>query len=106
MNKGKLSGVIGLILVLAIVVLGMPANPAIAGDGNAGKGELKFKEKITPADQKVAAARFQDQYRAALPDGSSHRPCCRRLRPMGFFPCPHPAPRRPHTNERPGAYKA
>ena len=63
-------------LVLLVVVLALGFGQAIAdppvppnGNGN-GNGQLKFKDKITPAEQKAAADLFQQQYQAALAQGA------------------------------------
>jgi len=69
-HKGNFKFLISMILILLIATLTLPANLALAGDGNNGKGQLKFKNKITPAERKAAAVLFQQQFQAALAAGA------------------------------------
>jgi len=64
-----------LILMVGVLALGFgqaiadPPPPAADGNGH-GNGQLKYKDKITPAEQKAAAELFQEQFQAAVAEGS------------------------------------
>ena len=66
MNRRKIFNIL-MILALVVGVLTWIIVPVQADSpNNNGNGQLKFKDKITPADKKAAAALFQQQYQAAL----------------------------------------
>jgi FtsP/CotA-like multicopper oxidase with cupredoxin domain len=69
MHKRKFLIFVSLVLILVLAALILPSNPLLAEDPN-GNGQLKFKDKITPAERKAAAALFQQQYQAALAEGT------------------------------------
>jgi len=58
-----------LFLVLMVLVLALGLGQATADPNGNGNGQLKFKDKITPAEQKAAADVFQQQYQAAVAEG-------------------------------------
>lgn len=60
MNKRKFITFVYPILILVLIALILPA-AQMGAQGLQGNGQLKFKDKITPADQQAAAARFLEQ---------------------------------------------
>ena len=59
-----------MILLLVVAALAVAGDQAVAGPGGQdAKGQLKFKDKVTPAEQKAAAERFQEQFQAAVAEG-------------------------------------
>src|SRR4030067_250378 len=64
-----------LVLMVGVLALGFgqaiadPPPPGANGNGN-GNGQLKFKDKITPPEQKAAADLFQEQFQAAVAEGA------------------------------------
>jgi len=69
MHKRKFLIFVSLVLILVLAALILPSNPLLAEDPN-GNGQLKFKDKITPAERKAAAALFQEVFQAALAAGT------------------------------------
>jgi len=62
-----------LILMVGVLALGFGqaiADPPPPGTNGNGNGQLKFKDKITPPEQKAAADLFQQQYQAAVAAGT------------------------------------
>ena len=63
-----------LVLMVGVLALGFgqaiadPPPPGANGNGN-GNGQLKYKDKITPPEQKAAAEVFQQQFEAAVAEG-------------------------------------
>jgi len=64
MHKRKFIIFISLILILVLTAVTLPAYPGLAQEGNDGNGQ------VTPGDQEAAAALFQEQFQAALADGT------------------------------------
>ena len=60
MKKRKIITFVYPMLILVLIALVLPAAQTGA-QGPQGNGQLNFKNKITPADQKAAAARFLEQ---------------------------------------------
>jgi len=59
-----------LFLALMVGVLALGLGQATADPNGQGNGQLKFKDKITPAEQQAAAEVFQQQYEAAVAAGT------------------------------------
>ena len=60
MSKRKFITFVYPILILVLIALVLPA-AQMGAQGLQGNGQLKFKDKVTPADQQAAAARFLEQ---------------------------------------------
>ena len=60
MKKRKFITFVYPILILVLIALIVPA-AQMGAQGPQGNGQLKFKDKVTPADQQAAAARFVEQ---------------------------------------------
>jgi FtsP/CotA-like multicopper oxidase with cupredoxin domain len=60
MHKRKFITFVYPILILVLIALVLPA-AQMGAQGLQGNGQLKFKDKVTPADQQAAAARFLEQ---------------------------------------------
>jgi FtsP/CotA-like multicopper oxidase with cupredoxin domain len=58
-----------LFLILMVGVLALGLGQATADPNGQGNGQLKFKDKITPAEQKAAAETFQEQFQTAVAEG-------------------------------------